>query len=123
VSALFHRERIITTRTKAKAFRPFAEKLITLAKNYNLHNYRRALALLQNEDAVHKLFKVLGPRYADRPGGYTRIIRLGGCRWIKDEEAKWAANRLGDNAERVIWELVDAQIKEKKPKETTEKKK
>ena len=62
--ALFDHERIITTHGKAKALRPFAEKLITLAKEKTLHNYRRGLQLLQDEDLVHKLFEEIGPAYA-----------------------------------------------------------
>ena len=95
VAALFEHERIETTVTKAKVHRPFAEKLITLAKEKNLHNYRRALALLgNNRDATTKLFDVLGPRFKDRPGGYTRILKLD-------------RTRLGDQAPMVIWELVE----------------
>jgi large subunit ribosomal protein L17 len=95
VASLFEHERIETTVTKAKVHRPFAEKLITLAKEKNLHNYRRALALLgNNRKATTKLFDVLGPRFKDRPGGYTRILKLD-------------RTRLGDQASLVIWELVE----------------
>lgn len=95
VAALIEHERIETTLTKAKAHRPFAEKLVTLAKEKNLHNYRRALALLgNNRDATTKLFDVLGPRFRERPGGYTRILKLN-------------KPRLGDNAPRAIWEFVE----------------
>lgn len=95
IAALFEHERIETTVTKAKVHRPFAEKLITLAKEKNLHNYRRALALLgNNRTATTKLFDVLGPRFKDRPGGYTRILKLD-------------RTRLGDQAPLVIWELVE----------------
>ena len=98
VASLFEHERIETTLTKAKAHRPFAEKLITLAKVKNLHNYRRALALLGNDKAaVAKLFDEIGPRYKDRPGGYTRILRL-------------AKPRLGDNATRALFELVSEEM-------------
>ncbi|RMH02053.1 MAG: 50S ribosomal protein L17 [Planctomycetota bacterium] len=93
--ALIEHERIETTLTKAKAHRPFVEKLVSLARTNTLHNYRRALALLGNrEDAVHKLFHVLGPRFKDRPGGYTRIVKL-------------ARPRLGDKAERALFEFVE----------------
>jgi len=91
--ALFERGRIVTTPQKAKQVRPFAEKLITLARTNNLANYRRALMLLPNEDVVRKLFREIAPRYADRPGGYTRIM-------------KHFKHRIGDNADLVIWELV-----------------
>ncbi len=98
--ALIEHERIETTLTKAKAQRPFVEKLVTLAKENTLANYRRALALLGNqEDAAHKLFHVLGPRFKDRPGGYTRIIKL-------------AKPRLGDKADRALFEFVERSPKE-----------
>lgn len=95
VSALIEHERIETTLTKAKAHRPFAEKLVTLAKEKNLANYRRALALLGNDKAaVAKLFDVLGPRFKERPGGYTRILKL-------------EQPRLGDKAPRAFFEFVE----------------
>lgn len=95
VAALIEHERIETTLTKAKAHRPFAEKLITLAKEKNLHNFRRALAILgNNREATTKLFDVIGPRFKERPGGYTRILKL-------------SKPRLGDNAPRALWELVE----------------
>lgn len=95
VQALIEHERIETTVTKAKHHRPFAEKLITLAKEKNLHNFRRALAILGNDrKTTTKLFDVIGPRFKDRPGGYTRILKL-------------AKPRLGDNAPVAIWELVE----------------
>ncbi len=100
VSALIEHERIETTLTKAKAHRPFAEKLVTLAKEKNLHNYRRALALLGNDrKAVVKLFDVLGPRFKDRPGGYTRVVKL-------------AKPRLGDKAPRAFLEFVERSVVE-----------
>ena len=71
-------ERIRTTQTKAKAVKPELEKLITLAKRGDLHARRQALSTLsQDKFAVHKLFEDVAPRYADRPGGYTRILKLG----------------------------------------------
>ena len=73
--ALIEHERIITTLAKAKALRPFIEKLITLARKGTLHARRLAVARLHNKDAVAKLFKEIAPRFADRPGGYTRVIR------------------------------------------------
>lgn len=95
VQALIEHERIETTVTKAKHHRPFAEKLITLAKEKNLHNFRRAMAILGNDrKTTTKLFDVIGPRFKDRPGGYTRILKL-------------AKPRLGDNAPVAIWELVE----------------
>ncbi len=75
---LIDHERIETTQAKAKAVRPEVEKLITLAKRGDLHARRQALSTLsQDKFAVHKLFAELGPRYAERPGGYTRILKLG----------------------------------------------
>ena len=85
--------RIITTPEKAKCFRPMAEKLITLAKEKNLHNVRRAMAEVPDKTVIKKLFDEIGPHFKDRPGGYTRIVRL-------------AKNRLGDDGGRAIWELV-----------------
>src|SRR5437868_6983767 len=73
--ALFEHERIITTVEKAKEVRPFVEKLITLAKKGTLHARRLALSRLPDRESVAKLFSEIGPRFADRPGGYTRIIK------------------------------------------------
>src|SRR5438552_2782067 len=73
--ALFEHERIITTVEKAKEVRPFVEKLITLAKKGSLHARRLALARLRDRESVAKLFSEYGPRFQDRPGGYTRIIK------------------------------------------------
>jgi len=94
VSSLFQHGRITTTLEKAKEYRPMAEKMITLAKERNLHNIRRAVSLLQDKSTVKKLFEEIAPKYLDRPGGYTRILRL-------------EKNRLGDNATRALFELVD----------------
>ncbi len=107
VASLFEHETISTTKEKAKEVRPFAERLITLAKKGTLASRRRAIQLLGNrtimavEDGanvkqgtvVGKLFSEIGPRYLDRPGGYTRIIRL-------------PHRRLGDNGELVLLQLV-----------------
>ena len=99
VTALFKHERIQTTVPKAKEARSVAEKLITFAKRGDLHA-RRMVARKLNEPAVlQKLFEEIGPRYADRPGGYTRIMRLG--------------PRKGDNAELAILELVDNTVRPK----------
>ncbi len=93
VTDFLDKERIITTVAKAKELRPFAEKMITLGKRDNLHSRRRALSIIRRKSVVHKLFDSLAPRYADRNGGFTRIIRLG--------------FRKGDSAETAIIELVD----------------
>lgn len=69
-------EKIKTTHAKAQVLRPFIEKLITLAKVDTLHNRRQVLKVLYLEDAVKKLFEVIGPKYKNRPGGYTRIVKL-----------------------------------------------
>ena len=75
-NSIIEHERIITTLPKAKAIKPLVEKLVTLAKNDTQHNRRRAFAQLRDGASVEKLFDVLGPRFADRPGGYCRILKL-----------------------------------------------
>ncbi len=90
---LIEHERIETTEAKAKALRPEVEKLITLARRGDLHARRQALAALgQDKFVVYKLFEEIAPRYADRPGGYTRIVKLG--------------PRRSDSTEMVFLELV-----------------
>ena len=91
--ALIEHGRIRTTQAKAKAVKPFAEQMITLGKRGDLHARRLALAELRSQDVVHQLFAEVAPRFAERPGGYTRIVKLG--------------PRLGDAAEMVYLELVD----------------
>jgi large subunit ribosomal protein L17 len=93
--SLFLHERIITTVAKAKEVRPFAEKLITLAKKGTIHCRRLALARLGDKEAVTKLFDDIGPRFADRPGGYTRIL-------------KRVERRLGDGGKTAYIELLKA---------------
>jgi large subunit ribosomal protein L17 len=95
-SDLIEHERIRTTLAKAKAVRPIAERMITLGRRGDIHARRQAVAFLGSKDIVHKLFAELGPRYAERPGGYSRIVRLG--------------PRLGDAAEMVYLELVDTPL-------------
>lgn len=92
VTDLFREGRITTTEHRAKEARRTAEKMITLAKRGDLHARRQVLAYVYDEDVVTKLFDVIGPQYADRNGGYTRILKLG--------------PRQGDNAEVVFLELV-----------------
>lgn len=95
IAALVEHERIETTLVKAKTYRPFAERLVTLAKEKNLHNFRRAMALLGNDrETATKLFDVIGPRFRERRGGYTRILKL-------------ATPRLGDKAARAYLEFVE----------------
>jgi large subunit ribosomal protein L17 len=96
-SSLIEHERITTTLVKAKAIRPYVEKLITLAKVDSVHNRRNAFAELRNKEAVLRLFETLGPRFAARPGGYTRILKL-------------SKPRLGDAADRAIIEFVERTI-------------
>ena len=96
-SSIIEHERITTTLIKAKAIRPFVEKLVTLAKVDSVHHRRRAFAQLRNKDAVIKLFETIGPRFAERPGGYTRILKL-------------SKPRLGDASERAIIEFVERTI-------------
>ena len=91
--ALIEHGRIKTTVTKAKAVKPIAEQMITLGRRGGVPARRQALKYLRSQDVVHKLFSDVGPRFADRPGGYTRIIRIG--------------PRPGDAAEMVYLELVD----------------
>jgi large subunit ribosomal protein L17 len=90
---LIEHGRIKTTEAKAKAVKPFAEQMITLGKRGDLHSRRLALAELRSQDVVHQLFADVAPRFAERPGGYTRIVKLG--------------PRNGDAAEMVYLELVD----------------
>jgi large subunit ribosomal protein L17 len=92
VASLVAAESIVTTEAKAKALRPVAEKMITKAKKGGIHNRRQVVAFLGDEEMAAKLFDEIGPRYADRPGGYTRILKLGA--------------RPGDNAPQARIELV-----------------
>ena len=124
VASLFQHETISTTIEKAKEVKPFAEKLITLAKKGTLPARRRAISLLGNRDMIDyedgnpvrkgtvigKLFSELGPRYLDRPGGYTRIIRL-------------SLRRLGDNGQLVLLQLIgsDESIAKKSKKRSRKK--
>ena len=77
VTYLLENGQIKTTVTRAKEVAPLAEKMITLAKDNTLASYRQALAFITKEDVANKLFKEIGPKYADRNGGYTRIVRIG----------------------------------------------
>lgn len=124
VASLFQHETISTTIEKAKEVKPFAEKLITVAKKGTLAARRQAISLLGNRDIIEyedgqrvrkgtvigKLFSELGPRYLDRPGGYTRIIRL-------------SLKRLGDNGQLVLLQLVGADETVKKQTKKRSRKK
>ena len=77
VASLIAAESIVTTEAKAKAMRPVAEKCVTAARRGGVHQQRQVVALIRDKDMTHKLFEEIAPRYADRPGGYTRILKLG----------------------------------------------
>src|SRR5689334_6215039 len=101
VTSLMEHERITTTVPKAKALRPWAEKMITLGKAETLHARRQAAAFLQSPASVKKVFDTLAPRFSSRNGGYLRITRLG--------------PRSGDGAELAKVELIGSELKEKAP--------
>ena len=112
VTSLLEHEKITTTDARAKELRPLTEKLITLAKRGDLHARRLATEVIRDRKTVAKLFERIAPRYADRPGGYTRIIKLG--------------HRLGDNAAlsliALVEEAVTPKAKQKAPKAAPVKK-
>ena len=93
-TALFEHGRITTTEARARRLRPVAERLITISKKGDLHARRRVLTVIRNKDVVHTLFAEIGPRYENREGGYTRIVKIG--------------PRKGDNAPMAVIELVEA---------------
>ncbi len=93
-TALFEHGRITTTEAKAKRLRPYAEKLVSFAKRGDLHARRQVMTVIRDKDVVHTLFAEIGPRYENRPGGYTRITKVG--------------PRKGDNAPMAVIELVEA---------------
>ena len=95
-TSLFEHDRITTTEAKAKRLRPLAEKLITFAKRGDLHARRQVMTVIRDKDVVHKLFAEIGPKMAERPGGYTRIIKTN--------------PRKGDNAPMAIIEIVEESI-------------
>jgi large subunit ribosomal protein L17 len=93
-TSLFEHDRITTTEAKAKRLRPLAERLITFAKRGDLHARRQVMTVIRDKDVVHKLFAEIGPKFAERAGGYTRIVKTG--------------PRKGDNAPMAVIELVEA---------------
>ncbi len=99
VTSFLEKERVRTTLAKAKEARPLAERMITLAKRNTLATRRQALEFVTKTEAVGKLFKDLGPRFSQRPGGYTRIVKLG--------------PRPGDGAPMAMLELIGAEYKKK----------
>ena len=102
VTSFLEHEKITTTDAKAKELRSIAEKMVTLGKKGDLHAMRQAAAYIRDKKVVTKLFATIAPRYKDRPGGYTRIVKLG--------------IRPGDNAPLSIIELVEEQAEQKAPK-------
>jgi len=102
VTSFLEKERVRTTLAKAKAARPLAEKMITLAKKDTLHARRQALRFIYKKPVVKKLFEELGPRFSERPGGYTRIIKVG--------------VRSGDGADMAVLELIGTEFKKKAKK-------
>jgi large subunit ribosomal protein L17 len=107
VTNLLEHGRITTTLTRAKAARPVAEKIITLGKRDTLQSRRQAASYIMTPQVTQKLFSEIAPKFADRPGGYTRIIAAG--------------HRVGDNAQVAILELVTYELKRKEKKEKTKK--
>lgn len=93
-TSLFEHGRITTTEAKAKRLRPLAERLVTFAKRGDLHARRQVMTTIRDKDVIHHLFAEIGPRFAERPGGYTRIVKIG--------------PRKGDNAPMAVIELVEA---------------
>lgn len=105
VTSFFEYESITTTVTRAKELRKLVDKMITLGKRGDLHARRQALRVIRDPKVVAKLFEMIAPRYSDRPGGYTRIIKL--------------ENRQGDNAPMSIIELVEEGFEPKQKAEKT----
>jgi len=99
LTALFTHDRITTTLAKAKELRPLAERMVTLARTGSLPARRKILTMVSDKDVVRRLFDDIAPRFSDRPGGYTRILRLG--------------RRHGDGAELAIIEFIDYELKAK----------
>lgn len=96
VTSLFEHEKITTTDARAKELRKVVDRMITLGKRGDLHARRQVLSVIRDQKVVAKLFDQIGPRYKDRPGGYTRIIKIG--------------SRLGDNAPQSIIALVEEEM-------------
>ncbi|MGD2295255.1 MAG: 50S ribosomal protein L17 [Candidatus Aminicenantes bacterium] len=104
VTSFLEKERIKTTLAKAKAARPMAERMITLGREDTLYARRRALSFIYRKNVVKKLFEDIGPRFAERPGGYTRIVKIG--------------PRDGDGAEMAILEMIGTEFKKKEKKKS-----
>ena len=108
LASIIEHERIITTLPKAKELRPIIEKMVTLAKEDSVHNRRNAGRQVQSDERVGKLFETISPRFTERPGGYTRIVKLG--------------PRRGDGTEMAILEFVDYELGKTESTKTKEKK-
>lgn len=108
VTSFLEKERIETTLAKARATKPVAEKMITLGKKDTLHTRRRAFRFVYKRDVVRKLFEEIGPRFSERPGGYTRIVKIG--------------PRSGDGSEKALLELVGTEFKSEQKKKEKKKK-
>jgi large subunit ribosomal protein L17 len=108
VTSFLEKERIRTSLAKAKAARPLAEKMITLAKRNTLHARRQAIRFIFREAVVKKLFSELGPRFSERPGGYTRIVKIG--------------PRRGDGMDMAMLELIGTEFKKKEKKKPLKEK-
>ena len=108
VTSFMEKERIRTTLAKAKATRPLAEKMITLSRTNSLHARRRALRFIYKKDVVKKMFEEIGPRFSERPGGYTRIVKVG--------------PRAGDGTEMAVLEMIGSEMKKKTKKKSIKEK-
>lgn len=108
VTSFLEKERIRTTLAKAKATRPLAEKMITLSRTNSLHARRRALKFIYKKDVMKKMFEEIGPRFSERPGGYTRIVKLG--------------PRDGDGSEMAVLEMIGSEMKKKVKKKAAKEK-
>ena len=106
VTSFLQHERLVTTLPKAKELRPLAEKMITLGKRDTLHARRQVSAYLLDDSTAKKVFDTIAPRFSDRPGGYSRIVRLG--------------PRVGDGADVAVIELLGSDQEVKKAEDTTE---
>ena len=102
VTSFLEKERVRTTLAKAKETRPLAEKMVTLGKKGTLHARRQVMAFVRKEGVVTKVFDDLGPRFSQRPGGYSRIVKLG--------------RRVGDGAQMAMLELIGSEYKKKAKK-------
>lgn len=118
VSSLIREEAIITTIAKARAAQPIAEKMVTLAKRDTLATRRRAISILRDKDAVHKLFAEIGPRFSDRAGGYTRILKL--ARGRRGDGAEMARLSFLDEGESLSSPVTEKAVKAETPDKSSE---